>query len=142
VPYNDPEEYREYQRQYRARNRENFKKYRAKNAARLRKLRRQWYTENREHAQEYARRWAKSNPERRRANEAARKARKLDQFVEDVDPRTVYTMHEGMCGICEQFIVGDFHVDHIIPLSKGGMHGYINVQPAHPVCNLRKGARV
>jgi 5-methylcytosine-specific restriction endonuclease McrA len=49
-------------------------------------------------------------------------------------------MHGGMCGICKQFIEGKFHVDHVIPLSKGGMHGYVNVQPAHPVCNQRKGA--
>jgi 5-methylcytosine-specific restriction endonuclease McrA len=51
-------------------------------------------------------------------------------------------MNGGMCGICEGFIEGEFHVDHVIPLSKGGMHGYINVQPAHPRCNVRKGARV
>lgn len=35
----------------------------------------------------------------------------------------------------------DFHVDHVVPLSKGGMHGYTNVQPAHPRCNMRKGAK-
>jgi hypothetical protein len=25
-------------------------------------------------------------------------------------------------------------------LSQGGLHGYINVQPAHPICNFIKGA--
>jgi 5-methylcytosine-specific restriction endonuclease McrA len=77
-----------------------------------------------------------------RRHVATRRARKLNQFIEEVDPQTVYAMHGGMCGICEQFIVGDFHVDHVVPLSKGGMHGYINVQPAHPICNRRKGDRV
>jgi 5-methylcytosine-specific restriction endonuclease McrA len=54
----------------------------------------------------------------------------------------VYSMHGGMCGICKQFVGEDFHVDHVVPLSLGGAHGYINVQPAHPICNLRKNNRV
>lgn len=60
--------------------------------------------------------------------------------MEHVDPRIVYQMHGGCCGICEQFIAGDFHVDHVVPLAAGGLHGYVNCQPAHPACNLRKGA--
>ena len=32
-------------------------------------------------------------------------------------------------------------VDHVIPLSKGWEHSYSNTQPAHLVCNLKKGAR-
>lgn len=71
-------------------------------------------------------------------HKATRKARKLNQFIEPVDRRIVYEMHGGMCGICKEFIEGDFHVDHVIPLSKGGMHGYVNVQPAHPLCNWKK----
>lgn len=74
-----------------------------------------------------------------RLTESARRARKLHQFIEDVDPRVVYRMYGGMCGICGEFIDGDFHVDHRVPLALGGMHGYINVQPAHPRCNLSKG---
>jgi 5-methylcytosine-specific restriction endonuclease McrA len=69
---------------------------------------------------------------------ATRRARKLGQFIEEVDRDVVYEMHGGMCGICERFIIGKFHVDHVIPLSKGGMHGYVNVQPAHPLCNFKK----
>jgi 5-methylcytosine-specific restriction endonuclease McrA len=78
-----------------------------------------------------------------RKTSAAHRARKLDQFIEDVDPDVVYQMYGGMCGICKDFVAeDDFHVDHVIPLAKGGMHGYINVQPAHPLCNFQKGAFV
>jgi 5-methylcytosine-specific restriction endonuclease McrA len=80
-------------------------------------------------------------PEKRRMWESARRARKLDQFVENVDPTVVYEMHGGMCGVCEEFIVGEFHVDHVVPLVRGGLHGYVNVQPAHPKCNLSKGGK-
>jgi 5-methylcytosine-specific restriction endonuclease McrA len=74
--------------------------------------------------------------------EATRRARKLAAFIEEVDPAIVYEAHGGRCGICAEFIVGDFHVDHVIPLSRGGMHGYVNVQPAHPACNLSKRDQV
>lgn len=33
-------------------------------------------------------------------------------------------------------------VDHIVPLARGGSHSADNVQSAHLLCNLRKGARV
>lgn len=33
-------------------------------------------------------------------------------------------------------------MDHVVPLSRGGRHELANVQLAHLVCNMRKGARV
>jgi 5-methylcytosine-specific restriction endonuclease McrA len=38
--------------------------------------------------------------------------------------------------------VGKFHVDHIMPLAKGGLHCYTNVQVAHPKCNLSKKDKI
>lgn len=35
----------------------------------------------------------------------------------------------------------NWHLDHIVPLSKGGEHSYANTQVTHPVCNQRKGSR-
>ena len=73
---------------------------------------------------------------------AKRRMRERQQFIEPVDAQVVYEMHGGMCGICKGFIdltKTGFHVDHVVPLAKGGVHGYINTQPAHPQCNLRKG---
>src|SRR5271166_2713229 len=98
---------------------------------------------SRRHSQEgkaYHRTYKQMHTNQTRMHSQTRRARKLGQFIEDVDPRVVYEMHGGMCGICKRFIDGEFHVDHVIPLSKGGMHGYVNVQPAHPICNLEKGA--
>lgn len=49
----------------------------------------------------------------------------------------------GLCGICgEPVDPARFHVDHKVPLARGGAHTYANVQPAHPACNLTKGARM
>ena len=44
-----------------------------------------------------------------------------------------------ICG--ESVDPDDFHVDHVIPLALGGWHCYANVQPAHPFCNVSKGAK-
>jgi 5-methylcytosine-specific restriction endonuclease McrA len=120
VPHKDPDVRRAYRREQMRRLRAgpNAHKYRESRAASMRRY-----------------------PEKRRMWESARRARKLDQFVENVDPTVVYEMHGGMCGVCEEFIVGEFHVDHVVPLVRGGLHGYVNVQPAHPKCNLSKGGK-
>jgi 5-methylcytosine-specific restriction endonuclease McrA len=34
------------------------------------------------------------------------------------------------------------HIDHIVPLSKGGTHTIDNVRPAHAWCNLSKGNKI
>ena len=34
------------------------------------------------------------------------------------------------------------HVDHVIPLSKGGEHSLANCRPAHGICNLRKSNKI
>ncbi|MCA1571257.1 MAG: HNH endonuclease [Chloroflexi bacterium] len=64
-------------------------------------------------------------------------------FVEHVEAVIVLELHDGVCGICgEDVDPFHFHVDHILPLARGGLHCYENCQPAHPICNLRKGASI
>lgn len=49
---------------------------------------------------------------------------------------------DHVCGICGGVIDNfhDMHLDHIIPLSKGGTTEPLNIQLAHAICNERKGA--
>lgn len=85
-------------------------------------------------------RWVKRHPDRAKASHSARAARKRGAaFVEVVNRRVVFTRAQGICGICNLPIEErSWHVDHIIPLSKGGPHSYANTQAAHAVCNVRK----
>lgn len=46
------------------------------------------------------------------------------------------------CGICGDPVEEAPHIDHIHPRSLGGSDLPINLQVAHPACNIRKGARV
>lgn len=56
----------------------------------------------------------------------------------------VLSRYGRVCGICGEPIgKGEpMHIDHVLPVAKGGRTILENLQPAHPACNLRKGARV
>lgn len=45
------------------------------------------------------------------------------------------------CEKCKQFTGLRFHIDHIIPISKGGDNGHENLQLLCPKCNLKKGTK-
>ena len=51
---------------------------------------------------------------------------------------------DGLCGICDKRIEPweSMHLDHIVPVSRGGSHDRKNLQAAHALCNLRKGNRM
>jgi hypothetical protein len=102
--------------------------------------RRKWIDENPDKHKAAQRAWEKRNPDAQRAGWARRRARKHDAFVEDVDRLVVL---DGACGICGHDVDPlDFHVDHIVPLARGGEHSYANTQAAHPLCNHRKNVRL
>lgn len=147
MPYANPEKAKEYKRQWAERNR-----------ARVRTSARASYLANRDERIERATRWNQENPDARREivrrhnstpvhREAVRSAkarrRARCQDGEHVDCLVVLELHDGVCGICGKDVDPlNFHIDHDVPLIHGGLHTYENTQPAHPTCNLRKGARV
>lgn len=49
-----------------------------------------------------------------------------------IDPNTPHKLENG------QNNPWYLHIDHVIPLSRGGDHSYANVQASHATCNLRK----
>lgn len=46
-----------------------------------------------------------------------------------------------LCALCGGWMFDTPHVDHVVPLSRGGAHVEGNLQLTHAVCNLKKGAR-
>lgn len=74
---------------------------------------------------------------------ARRRAARARVRHTDVTREEVWRQAGGLCGVCgKPCDPNDWHVDHVLPLSKGGPHELHNLAPAHPHCNLRKGARV
>lgn len=100
---------------------------------------RRWREANPDRQKQLRRKWEEANRDVLRGYEERRRALKLGAFVEDVDRMVLYERDIGHCQLCYQPVdVNDFHVDHAIPLVKGGEHSYANCQIAHPACNLRK----
>jgi 5-methylcytosine-specific restriction endonuclease McrA len=115
-----------------------------------------WQADNRDKIAVIQRRWrekpeskpillaleARRDPAIHTAKEARRRARVRSTATEKIDYRLVLELHGGICGICGTPVDPDcYHVDHVVALANGGTHTYDNVQPAHPLCNQRKGAR-
>ena len=61
-----------------------------------------------------------------------------------VEMRSELFRREGLaCGICgNEVSPKDYHIDHLIPLSRGGPDDIDNMQITHPYCNLSKGNSV
>ena len=79
-------------------------------------------------------RWAQKNPHVGAAHRAKRRVHKRND-----DPRLV-AVYEIAAWLRANG--DDVHVDHIVPISKGGTHTYENLQILSAVENLRKGAKL
>ncbi len=129
-----------------------FKKHYAANSERRKKQSSEWYRANVERALDTNRagtaRRRVEQPEHwlalKRKHTSKRRATQRQAFVENVDPRQVFSRDKGICCLCGKRVDVNsrWEVDHIVPLSKGGTHAYANVQLAHRRCNRAKGAKV
>jgi 5-methylcytosine-specific restriction endonuclease McrA len=105
-----------------------------------------WYAEHREITITRATEWNKAHlatfHKRCLVQNAKRRARLRSVKTETIYPAIVWDREEGLCGICGKPADPDnWHLDHAIPLARGGEHTYANVQVSHPECNWKKGAR-
>lgn len=71
---------------------------------------------------------------------ANRHAKKLAAGIGFTNERVHKLMadQKELCVYCKKNIKNKFHVDHIIPISRGGVHDDTNIQLLCPSCNLRK----
>lgn len=116
---------------------------RERNREAYRERNREYERTHREGANERSRRWRQAHPDEQREHVKAWHDTRKGAFIELVDPLVVLERGDGECGICgEDVDPSSFDVDHIVPLSRGGLHNYENTQPAHVTCNRAKGNRV
>ena len=102
----------------------------------------------------YIARFNVGDPEKRRAglrrSTQRRRALLRDPNAERIDRDEVGARDGWRCGLCSRLVDNSLphpdpqsaSLDHIEPLSLGGLHTMTNVQIAHLVCNLAKGNRV
>lgn len=123
------------------------RKHRADNLEQFRSYGRQKYDQNRDKIRSQRKSNYLEREHLRATNQrgaSRRRARLLAVLVDDIDPRVVFERDKGVCGICLTPVdpSSRWEVDHIMPISKGGLHAYVNVQLAHRKCNRSKSARL
>lgn len=140
----NPEKRRETWKRYAEANadkiREKNRRYRIECADKVRESNRRWIVANRDKSTAITRRWQARNPKKVWENNQNRRARKMNApgvFTQsDVDLQ--YTSQKGLCWWCGDALNGKYHVDHVIPLVKGGTNWPNNIVCSCADCNLRK----
>ncbi len=132
---------------YREKNKEalsrGYREWRLQNRPHILRYAVKWRTENRDHARAYAIAYNKKNPETKRLSEAKRRARKRggEGKVTVNELMNLFKTQRGKCTYCSIALKGNFQIDHIIPLARGGLHLLSNLQLLCPPCNRHKHAK-
>jgi 5-methylcytosine-specific restriction endonuclease McrA len=167
MPYKNKEQGRqrrhEHYLNHRQEIREKHAAYYAQNRDRIRLQANEYASQHRAEACDRTREWNAANPEKRRAamkryydrhpeikraQSVKRRAVKRGATIGDLAAiKAVYRRARETvkvnCYLCGKRIpLGQRHVDHIVPLSKGGAHTASNLAIAHARCNDSKGTKL
>jgi 5-methylcytosine-specific restriction endonuclease McrA len=98
--------------------------------------------------------YREANPEAARSEARRRKAQRLENGFEIYTEGQVLNLYGSDCYLCKEPIdleisrkpgiegwQKSLHIDHVMPMSKGGPDTLENVRPSHAECNLIKGTR-
>jgi 5-methylcytosine-specific restriction endonuclease McrA len=121
--------------------------YRARNRARRTDYNRSWFAEHDGYVQRYGKDWRAQHPEKGRLYKARRRARLLaaEGTHTTADILAQLKRQKGRCyyAACGHCKLGDaYHLEHVIPLSRGGRNDPSNLVLACPKCNLSKNDKL
>lgn len=99
---------------------------------------RDYYQKNKEKAILKAREWSKNNQDKKNAYRQNRRARGEKRLSPEEVERIV-ALQKGKCAICKSKLEKTGrHIDHIVPITKGGTSHPHNIQMLCPTCNRKK----
>jgi 5-methylcytosine-specific restriction endonuclease McrA len=153
----NPDYYKQKGRERRARSHEARlewqRQWRAKNPELYLEQSREAYWREPEKFRKRSRDYSKNNPEKVLQINRRRKARLKNAAVSKYTEKQVLDLHGTDCHLCGKPIdmqaprwtampgweLG-LHIDHVIPIAKGGADSLDNVKPSHGFCNVSKNA--
>jgi len=147
---------REYHAKWRSKNiekkRESANSWSKKNKEKLLEYGKKYYYENLESERLRGKIYRSLHPEVGASGARRRRARKKMVEVSLYTENQVLITYGNTCHICNNKIdlnasrlVGrgnweyGLHIDHLVPISKGGGDTLENVRPSHALCNIKKG---
>lgn len=150
---------REYNKASRAANPELAKESRARNKLKMAVYGKEYRKTNAESITVRINVWNKNNPDKLRnryvryraanyttvrAREKAAAARRRDAVGHHTgaDILEKYAQQGGLCYWCQIPVPDSYHVDHVIPISRGGSNWPSNIVITCASCNLRKNAKM
>jgi hypothetical protein len=93
-----------------------------------------------DYLKERAKIWRDKNPEKisqyNRNGKVKRKGAEGSHTKKDI--ATAYKSQAGRCAYCKKKVGSSYHVDHILPIAKGGSNFKENICISCPTCNLKK----
>lgn len=97
------------------------------------------YEENKERHLANSRAWVAAHPEAMLEIKRRYRARRRDAVAEHITADQICALWLGVCTYCLRSMYRDeAHLDHWIPLAKGGAHAIGNLSFMHASCNQRK----
>lgn len=87
--------------------------------------------------------WKRLNKDALKAQRATRAARKksAEGAHTKQDIEAIYAHQKGECRYCKVELNGNYHLDHRVPLSRGGSNWPVNLQILCGPCNVKKWAK-
>lgn len=118
---------------------EQKKEYRTVNKTAHLKRQNNWYEKNKEDVKERVALYKKEYPEQYRMYANRRAASKKTDIIEIFTHQDIINVYGDKCFYCGGLFE---HIDHYMPLSRGGSHTLENVRPSCEHCNLTKSNKL
>lgn len=133
---------------YAARNREQERpraeRWRKENPEKEVEMKRRYYLNNKEKVQAANSAYRRANPEayREYSRQYVHAKRAGGGSLSKGRIKAMMNEQNGLCRACGcNLLMSGHHIDHIVPIAKGGLHCDANVQLLCPTCNHRKSAK-
>uniref|UniRef100_A0A6H1ZEI5 Putative homing endonuclease n=1 Tax=viral metagenome TaxID=1070528 RepID=A0A6H1ZEI5_9ZZZZ len=141
-----PEKVKEAKRRYRETHREQLieanRRYKVINQMEIKKRNKKYQHAHPEKARERQRKYYAAHPEKAKEfnrNHRAKKYVAIGKGITWEEWENICEKYDNQCLACGK--AGELTIDHIVPLSRGGVHDGSNIQPLCASCNAKKGKK-